>query len=70
VGAIVDKQGGTVADVFVYTYYLDIALFLFLLGCALMVNFPNRFLEQMRRHWPREVAAGFIVLGVACIKLG
>jgi len=28
VGAIVDKRGVTVADVFVYTYYLDIALFL------------------------------------------
>jgi drug/metabolite transporter (DMT)-like permease len=46
VGAIVDKQGVTVADVFVYTYYLDIALFLFLLAYALMTpvvyHLPDR----------------------------
>jgi drug/metabolite transporter (DMT)-like permease len=61
VGAIVDKRGVTVADVFVYTYYLDIALFLFLLGNALLTNSRNRFLEEIRTHWPRGVAAGFIL---------
>jgi drug/metabolite transporter (DMT)-like permease len=61
VGAIVDKQGVTVADVFVYTYYLDIALFLFLLAYALMTNPPNRFLEEIRVHWPQGVAAGLIL---------
>jgi drug/metabolite transporter (DMT)-like permease len=61
VGAIVDKRGVTVADVFVYTYYLDIALFLFLLGNALLTNSRDRFLEEIRTHWPRGVAAGFIL---------
>ena len=62
VGAIVDKQGVTVADVFVYTYYLDIALFLFLLAYALMTNSPNRFLEEILRvHWLQGVAAGLIL---------
>jgi drug/metabolite transporter (DMT)-like permease len=61
VGAIVDKQGVTVADVFVYTYYLDIALFLFLLAYALMTNSPNRFFEEIRVHWPQGVVAGFIL---------
>jgi drug/metabolite transporter (DMT)-like permease len=51
----------TVADVFVYTYYLDIALFLFLLGNALLTNSRDRFLEEIRTHWPRGVAAGFIL---------
>jgi drug/metabolite transporter (DMT)-like permease len=62
VGAIVDKQGVTVADVFVYTYYLDIALFLFLLSNALLTNSRNKFLEEIRTHWPRGIAAGFILL--------
>jgi drug/metabolite transporter (DMT)-like permease len=61
VGAIVDKRGVTVADVFVYTYYLDIALFFFLLGNALLTNSRDRFLEEIRAHWPRGVAAGFIL---------
>ena len=61
VGAIVDKRGVTVADVFVYTYYLDIALFLFLLGNVLLTNSRDRFLEEIRTHWPRGVAAGFIL---------
>ena len=61
VGAIVDKRGVTVADVFVYTYYLDIALFLFLLGNALLTNSRNKFLEEIRAHWPRGIAAGFIL---------
>jgi drug/metabolite transporter (DMT)-like permease len=61
VGAIVDKRGVTVADVFVYTYYLDIALFLFLLSYALVKISPNRFLEEIRVHWPRGVAAGLIL---------
>ena len=61
VGAIVDKRGVTVADVFVYTYYLDIALFLFLLGNALLTNARSRFLEEIRAHWPRGIAAGFIL---------
>ncbi len=61
VGAIVDKQGVTVADVFVYTYYLDIALFLFLLAYALMTNSPNRFLEEIRVHWLQGIAAGLIL---------
>lgn len=61
VGAIVDKRGVTVADVFVYTYYLDIALFLFLLGNALLTNSRHRFFEEIRAHWPRGIAAGFIL---------
>lgn len=61
VGAIVDKRGVTVADVFVYTYYLDISLFLFLLAYALMTISPNRFFEEIRVHWPRGVAAGLIL---------
>jgi drug/metabolite transporter (DMT)-like permease len=61
VGAIVDKRGVTVADVFVYTYYLDMALFVFLLANALMTNSPARFLEEIRAHWPRGIAAGLIL---------
>ena len=61
VGAIVDKRGVTVADVFVYTYYLDISLFLFLLAYALAKISPNRFFEEIRVHWPRGVAAGLIL---------
>jgi drug/metabolite transporter (DMT)-like permease len=60
-GAIVDKRGVTVADVFVYTYYLDIALFLFLLGNALLKNSRGRLLEEIRARWPRGIAAGAIL---------
>ncbi|HEU5360695.1 MAG TPA: EamA family transporter, partial [Candidatus Deferrimicrobiaceae bacterium] len=61
VGAIVDKRGVTVADVFVYTYYLDIALFLFLLGNALLTDSRRHFAEEIRAHWPRGIAAGLIL---------
>jgi len=61
VGAIVDKRGVTVADVFVYTYYLDIALFLFLLANALLTTPPGLFLEEIRARWPRGIAAGLIL---------
>ncbi len=71
VGAIVDKQGVTVADVFVYTYYLDIALFLFLLSSSLLTNSRNQFLEEIRAHWPRGIAAGFILfLSFTTYRLG
>lgn len=61
VGAIVDKRGVTVADVFVYTYYLDIALFLFLLVAAVLTTSRDRFLEEFRAHWPRAIAAGLVL---------
>jgi len=70
-GAIVDKRGVTVADVFVYTYSLDIALFLFLLSNALLTNSRSRFLEEIRTHWPRGIAAGFILfLSFTTYRLG
>lgn len=61
VGAIVDKRGVTVADVFLYTYYLDIFLFLFLLAGALAGETRNRFREEIRMHWAKGVAAGFVL---------
>ncbi|MGZ8431638.1 MAG: EamA family transporter [Candidatus Deferrimicrobiaceae bacterium] len=71
VGAIVDKRGVTVADVFVYTYSLDIALFLFLLSNALLTNSRNQFLEEIRAHWLRGIAAGFILfLSFTTYRLG
>lgn len=71
VGAIVDKRGVTVADVFLYTYYLDIALFLFLLAAALPTNPGRFFLDEVRAHWPRGIAAGFILfLSFTTYRLG
>jgi drug/metabolite transporter (DMT)-like permease len=61
VGAIVDKRGVTVGDVFVYTYYLDIALFIFLLANALLTLDRAHFLEEFRARWARSLAAGFIL---------
>ena len=58
VGAIVDKQGVTESDVLTYTYYLDIFLFLFLLGNALVTNSRDQFFEEIRAHWGRGIAAG------------
>lgn len=61
VGSIVDKRAVTVADVFVYTYYLDIALFLFLGANALLSDARHRFVEEVRAHWGRGIAAGFVL---------
>jgi drug/metabolite transporter (DMT)-like permease len=71
VGAIVDKQGVTVADVFTYTYYLDIFLFLFLLGNALLTNSRDQFVEEIRAHWGRGIAAGLtLFLSFTTYRLG
>jgi len=61
VGSIVDKRGVTVGDVFVYTYWLDFALFLFLAADAFLTNPRERFLEEIRTHWGRALAAGAIL---------
>jgi drug/metabolite transporter (DMT)-like permease len=61
VGAIVDKRGVTVADVFLYTYYLDVCLFLFLLAGALAGDTRKRFLEEIRAHWTKGIAAGLVL---------
>lgn len=61
VGAITDKRGVTVADVFLYTYYLDIVLFLFLLGSVLATSGKLHFFEEIRRHWVRGLLAGLVL---------
>jgi len=61
VGAITDKRGVMVADVFLYTYYLDIVLFLFLLGNVLLTSEKLHFAEEIRRHWPRGLLAGLVL---------
>ncbi|HZW35634.1 MAG TPA: EamA family transporter [Candidatus Deferrimicrobiaceae bacterium] len=61
VGAIVDKQGVTVVDVFLYTYYLDIVLFLFLLANVLLTPSRIHFLEEVRGHWARGMLAGAVL---------
>ena len=43
------------------SYYLDIALFLFLSANALLSDTRNRFREEFRAHWPRAIAAGLIL---------
>ena len=61
VGAVVDKRGVTLTDVFLYTYYLDVALFLFLLANVLSTTSGARFREEIRAHWPRGLLAGGIL---------
>ncbi len=61
VGAIVDKQGVTVVDVFLYTYYLDIVLFLFLLANVVLTTKRIRLAEEVRLHWPRALIAGLVL---------
>lgn len=61
VGAIVDKRGVTVADIFIYTYYLDIVLFLFLLGNAALTTPAAHFREEVRDRWPRGLLAGLVL---------
>ncbi len=62
VGAVLDKRGVTVADLFVYTYYLDIFLFLFLLGTALLSSVSReQFREELRLHGLRALAAGGVL---------
>jgi len=60
-GAIVDKRGVTVGDVFVYTYWLDFALLLFLAVDAFLTNPLERFVEEIRNHWGRALGAGTIL---------
>jgi len=61
VGAIVDKRGVTVVDVFLYTYYLDIVLFLFLLANVVLTTSRVHFLEEVRNHWARGLLAGLVL---------
>lgn len=61
VGAIVDKRGVTVGDVFVYTYWLDVALLLCLAADAFLTTPRERFLEEIRTHGGRAIAAGTIL---------
>ncbi len=63
IGAVVDKRGVTVVDVFLYTYYLDVMLFLFLLANGLLTTARVRFLEEIRAHGPRAVLAGLVLFG-------
>lgn len=61
VGAIIDKRGVTVIDVFLYTYYLDIVLFLFLLANVVLTKPRLHFVEEVRRHWARGLFAGLVL---------
>jgi len=61
VGAIVDKRGVTVVDVFLYTYYLDVVLFLFLLANVVLTTSRIHFLEEVRTHWARGLFAGLVL---------
>ncbi len=61
VGAIVDKKGVTLIDVFLYTYYLDIVLFLFLLANVAFTSSRIHFLEEVRRHWARGLLGGLVL---------
>lgn len=61
VGAIVDKRGVTVVDVFLYTYYLDIVLFLFLLGNVALTTSRIHFFDEVKRHWARGLFAGAVL---------
>ena len=56
-----DKIGVTVGDVFVYTYWLDFALFLFLAADAFLTQPRERFREEIRAHWGRAFAAGAVL---------
>lgn len=61
VGAVIDKRGVTAMDVFVFTYYLDVMLFLFLLASAFLSGGPIHFREELRARWPRALLAGFVL---------
>jgi drug/metabolite transporter (DMT)-like permease len=61
VGAIVDKRGVTVADVFLYTYYLDIVLFLFLLANVCLTTSRIHMMEEVKAHWVRGLLAGLVL---------
>jgi drug/metabolite transporter (DMT)-like permease len=61
VGAIVDKRGVTIIDVFLYTYYLDIVLFLFLLANVVLTKSRLHFVEEIRMHWARGLLAGLVL---------
>ncbi len=61
IGAIADKRGVTVSDVFVYTYFLDIVLFLFLLANVMLTPKRLNFVEEIRARWPRAMAGGIIL---------
>ncbi|GAB4364524.1 MAG: DMT family transporter [Deltaproteobacteria bacterium] len=60
-GAILDKRGVTAGDVFVYTYWLDFSLLLFLAADAFLTNPRERFLEEIRNHGGRAAGAGAIL---------
>ena len=61
VGAIIDKRGVTIMDVFLYTYYLDIVLFLFLLANVVLTKSRLHFMEEIRMHWARGLFAGLVL---------
>jgi drug/metabolite transporter (DMT)-like permease len=51
----------TVGDVFLYTYYLDIILFLFLLANVMLTQKRLNFAAEIRARWPRALAGGIIL---------
>lgn len=63
IGAVVDKRGVTEVDVFLYTYYLDVCLFLFLLANTLLTVPARHFREELRGRWGRMVLAGAVLFG-------
>src|SRR3972149_6032070 len=53
VGAIVDKRGGTGGGGFLYTLYLDVVLFLFLVSNVVLTSSRIHFVGEVGRHWAR-----------------
>jgi drug/metabolite transporter (DMT)-like permease len=71
IGAIADKRGVTVNDVFVYTYWLDVILFLFLLANVMLTPKRLNFAEEIRARWPRAMAGGLVLFAsFICYRLG
>jgi len=58
VGAVIDKRGVTVLDVFLFTYYLDVMLFAFLLGSAVLSTPARHFREEIRPSSPTASGCG------------
>ncbi|RMG57385.1 MAG: EamA family transporter [Deltaproteobacteria bacterium] len=64
IGAVIDKKGVSGFDVFVYTYYLDFILGLFLLINLLLVRGGrSEFLAVFREEGGRVLLAGAILFG-------
>jgi drug/metabolite transporter (DMT)-like permease len=60
-GAVVDKRGVSTIDVILYTYYLDVMLFLFLLANTLLRKGALHFVEEVRARWLRAFAGGLVL---------